>query len=64
VLDNRWGWAGFGNAAGSRRTPAALHVYFELRLAAENVVIVLGEAMGLVTDVLQQLQSHVVALEP
>ncbi len=50
-----------GAAPGSRRAPAGLYILLKLRLATEDVVIVLGEAMGLIADVLKELQADVVA---
>ena len=38
-------------------------VLFHLRLAAENVVVVLGESVALIADVLEQAQAGVVAGE-
>ena len=40
-----------------------LYVFFQLRFSPENVVIVLGEAMGFVADVLEEAQAGVVAGE-
>jgi hypothetical protein len=50
-------------AFGARGAPSLFHIFFELRLSAEDVVIVLGEAVGFIAQILQQFQAHVIAGE-
>jgi hypothetical protein len=54
------GWS-LRSARTPRRPAARGDVFVERALAAEDVVVVLGEAVGFVADLLEQAQGRIVA---